>query len=208
MKKYHIIALALLMLSVQSCTTGQFAGTTTGGFLGGMVGSAIGGIMGGPRGRDAGVIIGAATGAAIGAAATAPKDQDDRDYRRSYPSRSSQRGQVVVQPREYGILDIANVEFDDYNRNGILESGEPAYLIVDIYNRSNRYVSDITPRIRCSNSSVSISSSATILGIEPGQGIRYRASIRSPRRLRNGSVSFRIELPDGTTRSFSIRTRR
>ncbi|MBR1889955.1 MAG: hypothetical protein IJ816_04940 [Alloprevotella sp.] len=208
MKKYTLLLFACV-LALQSCSSSQFAGTATGGFLGGMVGSAIGGIIGGPRGSDVGTLIGAATGAAVGAAATSPESQADRSrthQSQAQPRRNSRP--VYSDRRDYGVLSIENIYLDDYNRNGILESGEPAYLIVDIYNRGSRYVGDITPYITCSYSSVKVSPAATILGIEPGQGIRYRATIKTGRRLPNGSISFRVQLPDGTTRTFTARCRR
>lgn len=208
MKKISLLVLLAAALMLQSCSSSQFAGTATGGLFGGMLGSAIGGIIGGPRGSDIGTVVGAATGAAVGAAATAP-DNKNRTDTHSYDSRTNRdRYPAPSRNREYGVLSIENISFDDYNGNNVLESGEPAYLIIDIYNRSNRYVSDVTPSITCSNSSIKISSAATILGIRAGEGIRYRATIRSPRRLQNGRVSFRITLPDGTTRTATVTTRR
>lgn len=211
MKTFLVVTLAsVLMLS--SCASSQFGGAMNGASLGGMLGSAIGGILGGPRGADIGTVVGIIGGGAAGAAATAPKDSRRSDDG-SYSKRDDNHYDADVYPSENRSkmnngVEVRNIQFYDANNNQTLNAGETGTLVMEIYNQTDKMLYNITPQIACNNKRVRISAPATIMNIEPGDGVRYRAIITAPRKLKLQEAIFSIGFNGSTVRNFSVATSR
>lgn len=215
------IALMAVPVLLSSCSYGQFAAVGTGGGLGGMIGSSIGGIMGGPRGADKGTLAGVVIGGAIGAVVSSQTAQ--RDNSRQYDGHNNDRNGVqydTYNQQQYRIpaaansdlaqLEVSNVNFVDSNNNRRLDNGEKAYIVFDIYNRSQKTLYNVAPTIKCSSKRVAISSPATVESVQPGQGIRYTAAVVPVRKLRNEPLTFTVSFGSGqeevVAKTFSIKT--
>ena len=223
MQKWFAFPLSVLLL-FSSCSYRQFNAVATGGSVGGMLGSSIGGLVGGPRGHDTGILAGMVIGGAIGAAVTAPK-QNETETRTSAVGDAYQTEEVHYgtyrSPRytspsatrvDLSELEICNVHFLDGNNNARLDKDEEACIVMDIYNRGNRTLYNVTPNIMCSSRRVNISPAATVNSLQPGQGIRYRASVRTNRRLKDDAVLFYVNFGSGKqmvkAKTFKIQTGR
>ena len=215
------IALMAVPVLLSSCSYGQFAAVGTGGGLGGMIGSSIGGIIGGPRGADKGTLAGVVIGGAIGAVVSSQTAQ--RDNSRQYDGHNNDRNGVqydTYNQQQYRIpaaansdlaqLEVSNVNFVDSNNNRRLDNGEKAYIVFDIYNRSQKTLYNVAPTIKCSSKRVALSSPATVESVQPGQGIRYTAAVVPVRKLRNEPLTFTVSFGSGqeevVAKTFSIKT--
>lgn len=231
MKKSLSFLLPSLLL-VASCTSyQQVGGTFAGSSLGGMLGSSIGGLMGGYRGSAAGTIAGMVLGGAVGAIATSPRETaserlQERDRQRSeqqqecwetdeigygtYNEPSYSSPTAARSDLEY--IEVANVRFLDDNNNRALDTNEQAYLVMDIYNRGEKMLVNVTPRISCSSSRVNISPAATVSEMKPGVGIRYKAAVKAWRRVNADRLTFTVSFTNGreevVAKTFQIKAER
>jgi len=228
MRKYSILFLSLALL-LSSCSYQQFGAVATGSSLGGMFGSSIGGLMGGPRGSDKGTLAGMVIGGVVGAAATAShnnnaKNSDNESYyddvdvynRHSngdvqygtYNSPTYQSPAAATSDLEY--IEVTNLHFLDSNNNQRLDRDEEAFIVMDIYNRGDRTLYNLTPRISCDSKRVLISPAASIGNLSPGQGVRYKAAVKSTRRTNEGYLLFSVGFGTGkqavTAKQFKILT--
>lgn len=226
MRNYSILFISLSIL-LSSCSYQQFGAVATGSSLGGMFGSSIGGLMGGPRGSDKGTLAGMVIGGVVGAAATAPRDNnagkteksayyDDVDvYNRrnngdvqygTYNSPTYQSPAAATSDLEY--IEVANLHFLDSNNNQRLDRNEEAFIVMDIYNRGDRTLYNLAPRISCDSKRVMISPAASIGSLSPGQGVRYKAAVKRTRRASGGYLLFSIGFGTGkqavTAKQFKI----
>lgn len=223
---------ALLLPLLCGCTNRQLAGVSVGGSFGAIFGSSIGGLMGGPRGADAGTAIGLATGAAIGAAVTQERSErparadnsrkrrtdtydDDlyADYASAKPARQhTPQGSTASAPSRWSYLEVSNVRFLDSNGNRCLDSGEHAWVVMDIHNRGSRTLRDVAPVVACESRRVAVSPTAIVSELAPGAGIRYKAAVLAYRKLRDGSLRFTVSFGQGPERvvakTFLVDTRR
>lgn len=230
MKRILIPALSLLILTstTASCSYNQYGAVTSGASLGAIFGSSIGGLMGGPRGSDkgtvAGVLIGAATEAVISSQIEKGRQADrQNEYNAPADAASDQsveygtynapdyhRHTAVRSDLEY--LEVTNIRFLDSNNNQCLDPDESAYVAIDVYNRSDHTIFNVSPQIRCSSRKVMISPSAIIENIPSGRGIRYKAALQASHRLPSSPLQFTVAFGNGhenvTARKFSIRTQR
>ena len=87
-------------------------------------------------------------------------------------------------------LEIKNVSFTDANGDGILEADEEGKMMFEIYNHSNLPVFGIIPTVKEAedNRHIQISPSITVEQIAPGSGIRYTASVKADRRIKDGEA--------------------
>lgn len=193
-----------------------------------MFGSSIGGLMGGPRGSDKGTLAGMVIGGVVGAAVTAPRnnktdqsasttDYDDVDvYNRrggddvqygTYNNPRYQSPAAATSDLEY--IEVCNLHFLDSNNNQKLDREEDAFVVMDIYNRGDRTLYNVTPRITCDSKRVLISPAASIGSLAPGQGVRYKAAVKSTRRMNGGTLLFTIGFGSGkqavTAKQFKIK---
>ena len=111
-------------------------------------------------------------------------------------------------------LEIRNPCIVDASRNGVLVRGEEARMVFEIYNHSSKPVYRVLPTVMevTGNKHVHVSQNVMVEGIMPGKGIRYTASIKADRGLRDGQAVFRIGVRLGNkevpsqTKEFPIRT--
>ena len=107
---------------------------------------------------------------------------------------------------------MANVHFLDSNNNQSLDPEEEACLVMDIYNRGDRTLYNVTPNITCSSCKVAVSPAATVAALPSGQGVRYKATVRAPRRLNEDWVLFAVNFGSGkqavVAKQFKIRVAR
>lgn len=87
-------------------------------------------------------------------------------------------------------LEIKNVSFTDANGDGILEADEEGKMMFEIYNHSNLPVFGIIPTVKEAedNRHIQISPSILVEQIAPGSGIRYTASVKADRRIKDGEA--------------------
>lgn len=87
-------------------------------------------------------------------------------------------------------LEIKNVSFTDANGDGILEADEEGKMVFEIYNHSNLPVFGIMPTVKEAedNRHIQISPSILVEQIGPGSGIRYTASVKADRRIKDGEA--------------------
>ena len=87
-------------------------------------------------------------------------------------------------------LEIKDVSFTDANGDGILEADEEGKMVFEIYNHSDLPVFGIIPTVKEAedNRHIQISPSITVEQIAPGSGIRYTASVKADRRIKNGEA--------------------
>lgn len=220
-KSFLLLLIAVLLLS--GCSYNQFGAAATGSGLGGMFGSAIGGIIGGPRGADIGTVVGMVSGGVAGATASGAieqkraqraqpiaSDNANAAYQDGGVSYTRIRSNNPTTANNWQSIEITNVQYADANGNQALDAGEEGYITFEIHNRGNVALYDVAPQIVCSNKHVTISPTAIISTIGPGQGIRYKAVLVGGKRLRQGQANFQIRFGNGkayhTAKSFLLNT--
>ena len=221
------------VLCLTSCSTGNRAvDTMNGASFGALVGSALGGIVGGPRGHDVGTIVGLIAGGAIGNAAGARESgsssnkskriQKSRDVYEQ--PRRAQRTQETYEPQEthqYATnaspLTLRNLRFigQDGQCTETIRRGETCQLVFELANRSGREIMGITPFIDelNGNEHLHISPSTRIESLNAGDAIRYTATIRADKSLKDGEAQLRVAVScnEGDfvpLYNFSIRTQK
>lgn len=215
MHKPSLFLLSSLLL-LSSCSYRQFGAVAAGSSLGGMFGSSIGGLTGGPRGSDKGTLAGMVIGGAVGAAVTAPRSQDrsgnsgdpyyteSESYSRNHDGvqydtyNSSRYRSPEAANSDLMALEVSNIYFLDENDNRRLDTGEQAYIVMDIYNGGQRTLYNVTPHITCDSKRVVVSPPATIASIAPGRAVRYKAAVRAYRKLRDGRLVFTVSFGTGS----------
>lgn len=217
MKPYQVISGLLIATLLAGCTDRQFMGVATGSHLGGMFGSAIGGISGGYRGENMGAAIGMIAGGLLGAAATAEKQPrkdsyDDEEYEYSHNHNYNEERYGYARPpvAEWSDLEVSNIRFIDPNHSSSLESGEHAFVTMEIRNRGNATIYDIAPHITCNDRRIAVSPTAIMSALEPGRGFRYKIEVVGAKRLKDGVATFTIAFGEKKHRhvagGFRIRT--
>ncbi len=214
-------ALTLLLpaLLATGCSYNQFSAVTTGSSLGGLFGSTIGGLVGGPRGADAGAVVGMLAGGVAGAAATASHESKNAAQTTSRASRYADEVEYgtydtpdyrsrMRQASKWEYVEVGGVKFLDANNNRRLDPGESAFIVIDIYNRGNATLYNVTPVISCDSRRVLVSPPAIVSEIPSGRGVRYKAEVRAQGRLRQGQIVFKVSFGTGkqtvTAKTFSV----
>lgn len=227
---------ALLFTSCSYRQFGAVAtGSSLGGMLGSSIGGLMGGWRGADKGTVAGMLIGGAIGAVVttqrNAGQRTPDETDTENMPDGYGYPSD--GEYTPTPRHrtddrvtYGTynspryrnptarvsdlscIDVSNIHFLDANNNRRLDNGEEATIVMDVYNRGNKTLYNVTPHIRCSSRRVMVSPAATVESIRPGRGIRYKTIVRAAKRLRGEELRFTVTFGTGRqaveASSFSI----
>lgn len=217
MKKVGLIIMSAAML-LSSCNTGAGAGAYAGSSLGSILGSAIGGIAGGARGSDVGTIIGMAGGAMVGAAMGNTADKQQQRYQQqSYDidpttmvdnsnsgddridfstaetkSMEASRVESISSPSSTpnDKLTIKHVRFVDTDGDGCLTAEEMGKVVFEIYNDTPNPIYNFEPSVTEANGNrrIYISPSVRIEHIMPGEGLRYTATVKADRRIKNGEA--------------------
>ena len=221
--KYSIslLTLALLLSSCSPRQFSAVAtGSSVGGMFGSSIGGLMGGWRGSNKGTLAGMVIGGAIGVAATApkhdrssVSDDPTPKCESDAYSSAQELRRERGydDDGDSPVQYGTynqqkyrshnaavsdlegLQVSNIHFLDANDNKCLDKDEEAYIILDIKNRSGKTLYNVTPLITCSNRRVEVSPAATISLLRPDKGVRYKAMVRSVRKLGKTPLDFKVE---------------
>lgn len=111
---------------------------------------------------------------------------------------------------------MRNATFVDRDGNGILNAGEEAKVTFEIMNRSSAVIYDVLPMVveTSGNKHVHISPSILVESIMPGKGVKYTATIRGDKKLKDGQAVIRVAVRQGKNditsqiKEFSVVTRR
>ena len=104
--------------------------------------------------------------------------------------------------------------FVDRNGNGVLHAGEEAKVSFEIINNSSAIIYDVKPTVveTTGNKYIHISPSILVESIMPGKGVRYTATVRADKKLKNGNAVFRVAVRQGENditsqiKEFDVRT--
>lgn len=93
-------------------------------------------------------------------------------------------------------VEIRNVSFIDDNQDGCLSRGEMAKVVFEIMNRGSQTLYNVTPSVTVANAGehILISPSVMVESIAPGRGIRYTATVKGGKKLRDGNARFALTL--------------
>ena len=199
-----------------SCSYDQFSAVTAGSSLGGALGSGIGGLMGGPRGHDKGTVVGMLAGGVAAAVITAPRDgsggYDETEPGEVYSPPRPSRGRSGKYAPAPSVLEVDHLHFHDADGNSRLDAGEQARIEMDIYNRGDEDLYDVSPVVTCSNRRIRISEPVVLRRLPAGKGFRYTVSVSGSERLREGEAVFHVSFGSGrqqtSVKSFRLRTGR
>ena len=91
-------------------------------------------------------------------------------------------------------LELRNVVFTDDGKDGTLSGGETGTVVFELFNRSNTTVTDVVPTVQAEkkNSYIYISPSIRVESIAPGRGIRYTATVKADKRVKDGTVKLYV----------------
>lgn len=93
-----------------------------------------------------------------------------------------------------GKLTIKNVRFADANGDRSLSAGETGQITFEIYNNTESPIYDFDPTVTEANANnrIYISPSVRVENIYPGQGLRYTATVKADKRIKNGEAQFMV----------------
>lgn len=192
------IALAMVFSSCDSPR--QVGGTFAGAGLGAVMGSSIGGIAGGYRGRDVGRVVGMVTGGVVGSLLTseAGGQVDDIYYAPRKEAYSSVYEEANGTDDEvcYFPIQVQHVKFIDSNKDRAMNIGETCKIIFELVNTGAQSVYDVVPYLTESvgKGCLTISPSQRIAMIGPGGVMRYTASVKVNKKIKEGKIRFRIAI--------------
>ncbi len=212
--KAQITGFLFSALLLSGCATGRvgtpsgvYAGASIGGTLGnavgGLIGESNGGWRGGYRGSAIGTIVGTIAGAAVGNALTTPRD-DSRDsyyYPETkvevYSKSNTERNRPYIR-ESFSHLKVRNIRFIDDSRTRSINAGENSKVIFEVINEGNDIIYNVVPIVEqlTDMKYIGISPSVMIEKINPGEGIRYTATIYAGPKLKNGEVTLRVAVSD------------
>lgn len=210
--KTQILTLLFSTLLLSGCATGRvgspsgvYAGASIGGTLGnavgGLIGESNGGWRGGYRGSAIGTIVGTIAGAAVGNALTTPRDEKDSYYPEAKTGAYSRSNVERTRPyirESLTHLKIRNIRFIDDSRTRSINAGESSKVIFEVMNEGNETIYNVVPLVEqlTDMKYIGISPSVMIEKINPGEGIRYTATIYAGVKLRDGEVTLRVAVSD------------
>ena len=89
-----------------------------------------------------------------------------------------------------GKLTIRNVRFADSNGDGMLSGDEIGHVSFEIYNETDAPIYNFDPSVveAEANKRIYISPSVRVENIMPGQGLRYTATVKADRRIKDGEI--------------------
>ena len=89
-----------------------------------------------------------------------------------------------------GKLTIRNVRFTDTDGDGKLSGGEVATVKFEMYNNTSAPVYNFEPTVveADGNKRIYISPSVRVENIMPGQGLRYTATVKADKRVKDGQI--------------------
>lgn len=109
----------------------------------------------------------------------------------STPSVNASRvEQIYGKAKSDGKLTIRNVRFADSNGDGVLSGDEIGHVSFEIYNETDAPIYNFDPSVveAEANKRIYISPSVRVENIMPGQGLRYTATVKADRRIKDGEI--------------------
>lgn len=98
--------------------------------------------------------------------------------------------QIYGKAKSDGKLTICNVRFADSNGDGLLSGEEIGQVSFEIYNETDAPIYNFDPSVveAEANKRIYISPSVRVENIMPGQGLRYTATVKADRRIKDGEI--------------------
>lgn len=98
--------------------------------------------------------------------------------------------QIYGNAKSDGKLTIRNVRFADSNGDGLLSGDEIGHVSFEIYNETDAPIYNFDPSVveAEANKRIYISPSVRVENIMPGQGLRYTATVKADRRIKDGEI--------------------
>ena len=98
--------------------------------------------------------------------------------------------QIYGNAKSDGKLTIRNVRFADSNGDGMLSGDEVGRVSFEIYNETDAPIYNFDPSVveAEANKRIYISPSVRVENIMPGQGLRYTATVKADRRIKDGEI--------------------
>lgn len=98
--------------------------------------------------------------------------------------------QIYGNAKSDGKLTIRNVRFADSNGDGVLSGDEIGHVSFEIYNETDAPIYNFDPSVveAEANKRIYISPSVRVENIMPGQGLRYTATVKADRRIKDGEI--------------------
>lgn len=98
--------------------------------------------------------------------------------------------QIYGNAKSDGKLTIRNVRFADSNGDGMLSGDEIGHVSFEIYNETDAPIYNFDPSVveAEANKRIYISPSVRVENIMPGQGLRYTATVKADRRIKDGEI--------------------
>lgn len=98
--------------------------------------------------------------------------------------------QIYGKAKSDGKLTIRNVRFADSNGDGMLSGEEIGQVSFEIYNETDVPIYNFDPSVveAEANKRIYISPSVRVENIMPGQGLRYTATVKADRRIKDGEI--------------------
>lgn len=98
--------------------------------------------------------------------------------------------QIYANAKSDGKLTIRNVRFADSNGDGMLSGDEIGRVSFEIYNETAAPIYNFDPSVveAEANKRIYISPSVRVENIMPGQGLRYTATVKADRRIKDGEI--------------------
>ena len=98
--------------------------------------------------------------------------------------------QIYGKAKSDGKLTIRNVRFADSNGDGMLSGDEIGRVSFEIYNETAAPIYNFDPSVveAEANKRIYISPSVRVENIMPGQGLRYTATVKADRRIKDGEI--------------------
>lgn len=93
-----------------------------------------------------------------------------------------------------GKLTVSNVRFTDENGDGKLSGNEIGHVTFEIYNNTDMPIYGFDPTVAEAeaNRRIYISPSVRVENIMPGQGLRYTATVKADRRVKDGQIKLLV----------------
>lgn len=113
--------------------------------------------------------------------------------------------QIYGNAKSDGKLTIRNVRFADSNGDGMLSGDEIGRVSFEIYNETAAPIYNFDPSVveAEANKRIYISPSVRVENIMPGQGLRYTATVKADRRIKDGQIRLLVSVQkDGKPLSY------
>lgn len=102
-------------------------------------------------------------------------------------------------------LEVRSAHFYDDSGDGLLSAGETGRIVFEVYNRTENVVRNVSPTVTetTDNKNVYMSGPVDVERILPGKGVRYTATVKAGRRMKNCRLTFNVCVKQGGERVVS-----